>query len=234
MARSFTDERGRYRIYGLPPGEYIVDAAPGGIGGTISIEETTEAEVQAALRELHPGTPTTRPASAMPDQLGRSLVTRTQRYFPSAPDRGGAQTLSLLAGEERLGVDITVPVVPAVKFEGLSVWPGAGASQNLSVVVFNESENACFSGNGLLRLDADGRFSSVGIPPGRYVLSGHATMSAETAANAHPFWAQSDYRQHDAGGAQFTQRRLWLESFQGALATGSHHVVSFSRVRFRL
>ena len=68
-----TDDQGRYRIYGLPPGEYAVFCSLPGINYS-GVHETNSADVEAVLRELRAGRSAAATSAAAPRQV--SLVGR--------------------------------------------------------------------------------------------------------------------------------------------------------------
>ena len=81
QAMLMTDDRGMFRIMGLPAGEYIVGATPTIEHGELVRDESWEANM-----------------------VGSSLI---MTFYPSTVLATKATTIRVQAGEERAGVDIT-------------------------------------------------------------------------------------------------------------------------------
>src|SRR5690349_11981024 len=94
------DERGVYRIFGLPAGQYLV-------------------YVQASVAALDPQ----EVKRATSDS--RTLVPPNV-YYPSTPDSERAERVTVAAGEERAGIDIQVQYVSTATVKGF-VSGGNGA-----------------------------------------------------------------------------------------------------------
>src|SRR6185369_7281852 len=77
-SQATTDDKGRYRFYGLPPGEYTVFCS-GASTSYASVRETNSADVDAVLQELRSGAPASR--NATPPSPPR-IVSITGGYLP--------------------------------------------------------------------------------------------------------------------------------------------------------
>jgi len=116
-----TDDLGEYRIFDLPPGQYVVNAAPylaPRIEGTMLIRPTPPSpyapgEGQAMLfltRMLQAG-----------DYIDPIALTRegyVPVYYPGTTDAAGATALDLKAGATISGIDMTVVRAPASRAPG--------------------------------------------------------------------------------------------------------------------
>lgn len=92
-----TDDRGEYRLFGLPPGEYYV-----GVGARAAYTYA-DAVGGTLFRFYLRSSDGARQAASMPDQT----------FFPNAASIGEATAIALKEGEEVTGVDIVVrPVLP--------------------------------------------------------------------------------------------------------------------------
>lgn len=176
-----TDDRGWYRHYGLPPGEYTVRASTsnGILSGT---RLTTAAAVEAALR----GTS----GEALPSVAGRSA------YFPAAADASQAEFVTLAAGEERAGVDVAVSFVRASRIEGVMITQSGQPVQSALVGIANLSTGGMWGSPGIVRpaRDGTGRFSMRSMLPGRYLFFGRASVEdvdATPDANL-PLWTSTE------------------------------------------
>jgi protocatechuate 3,4-dioxygenase beta subunit len=162
-----TDDRGRYRLYGLPPGEYTVRAGVQNPAG--GARASTPAALEAAARG---GLPQAGPA-----------VMRSGVYLPGVADAAQAEFVSLAAGAERTGVDLVVPLVRASRIDGLAITAGGQPLQNVLVGIANLSTGSMWTSVGGVRPSADGRFSLASMPPGRYLFFGRGTERAGTDAS---------------------------------------------------
>jgi hypothetical protein len=217
--RSSPDDRGVYRIYGLPPGEYLVVATPGiGPGGLG--RELTEGDFLRAKREILGAR---MPGNARPGgTLATSGAGRTVRwapvFFPASTTVAGATTIALGEGEERGGVDLSFIPVPIAAISG-SVRMADGiapASVQINMVPSGPSAPGWASGIGTsiggfgsARPTADGAFTIANVTPGDYTLvaraarpqRGGATGSAGAPAGAAPpqaptYWAVAQVTVH--------------------------------------
>lgn len=154
---SKTDERGVYRFFGLAAGDYVVVAAPISRGG---LRLVTQADLDRAER----------PALERVDGV---QVTYAPVFFPGTTSAAGATTLSLAAGEERIGVDFALPLVPTARVEGtLTNAAGPPPTQNVLASLVRDEPVAAPIPGPLLTSSArpsDGGFSFTSVPPGQYV-----------------------------------------------------------------
>jgi hypothetical protein len=165
-----TDDKGRYRIYGLPPGEYTVYCGGGG-PSYFGVRETNAVDVEAALREMR-GVGATPPVSTPPPEPRQ--VSMSAVYLPGVPDVASAQLITLAAGEERTGADIVTRLVRSMRVEGIAVGPGGTPMQNVMVAIVNAGEGTLWGSPGLIRPGPDGRFVVPPLTPGHYALVGRA------------------------------------------------------------
>jgi hypothetical protein len=162
-----TDDRGEYRAFGLPAGEYYVVALAS--IGTLSgpeLRETSAAEIEWAGRQLQS------PGSVAPPEPGRA-VDYVPVFFPGALTQASAATVTVKDGEERAGVDIPLEVVPTGKINGQVVSPAGDLPPTLqiNVIAHDTIPGVPFSGFGTARADATGRFVSAGLAPGDYTIT---------------------------------------------------------------
>jgi len=139
-----TDDRGSYRIYGLPAGEYVVAAQPDQTG--------------SAAAGVRPIATMTRGAP------GRRWLAPAQVFSPSATDLDRAARITVRAGDERSGVDVQLQYVPLVSVTGTAVAAAGAAPADVAMVRVGETS----SSNRTARADDVGRFSFVNVPSGRY------------------------------------------------------------------
>jgi hypothetical protein len=180
-----TDDQGRYRIYGLPPGEYAVFCSLPTMNYG-NVRETNSADVDAVLRELRAGRSPAALAAPPPKQVSLS-----GGYLPGVPDAGNAQVIALAAGEERVGADILLGPLRALTVSGTSVGPAGAPMNNIMLVVVNTGTGArIVAGSGGAR---DGRFTLSALAPGRYVLVGRAAENNAGETVEMPYFAETEF-----------------------------------------
>jgi hypothetical protein len=101
-----TDSLGAYRMYGLPPGEFVVGSTLS-VDGTRSIGQLSVSDIQTAMQEIRGGAASAAPALVVPPPESGYAAT----FFPHATLPSDATLITLAAGEERNGIDITIELV---------------------------------------------------------------------------------------------------------------------------
>jgi hypothetical protein len=180
----FTDDRGVYRIYGLPAGDYVLAATPAVIvGGLGEIGAPTEADVDAllaaALRRGSGAPPPAAPpvlpskpesATAPPARRGYSMPAT---YYPGTVSSGEALRLTLRADDDLSGMDFAMKLSSAATLTGTIAAPGQSMPQVMVQIrgwgpelpVFG---GAISSGPSVTTSRADGTFRIANVAPGRY------------------------------------------------------------------
>jgi hypothetical protein len=147
VSASPTDERGVYRIFGLPAGEYIV---------------TAQSQMRVAGLPAS-GMRVVKAGEVSPRDLSLAPV-----FYPGTTDVARASRVTVNAGEERSGIDMQLQYVPMASVSGVvSVTPGTTPP---SVTMARLGEIVSPEGTRSARADAEGRFTFAGIPPGQYIL----------------------------------------------------------------
>lgn len=203
-----SDDRGQYRIYGLAPGEYFVSIERPNVGDYQSLRQTTAADVAAAQRDLRANgagvsvtpPPVVAPPTPEPD-MGYAAV-----FYPGTPRFSQAIAVTVSAGEERSGVDITVQLTALAQIRAKVVGPDGQVPAMVQAILVALTPMPGFSGAGLnagMRVPVtDGNVLIFGVPPGEYTLHvGGSTMPPPPPANVGaisfstssalnlPFWA---------------------------------------------
>ena len=196
-----TDERGAYRLYGLPPGDYVVVALPTLRGGN-ELHRRTTADVDAMLR----GTP---PAPAASQAWALSPI-----FFPGTPMMDNAANVAITPGSVREDIDFMLSYVPSASIEGTIVRPAdstaplilmiIGAGQRQPLVMSMAPRLAIAPG-------PDGHFKFVNAAPGRYTVS--VTMNrpndpASGKTGTSLYWASADV---DVNGTDISDVSLILQ-----------------------
>jgi protocatechuate 3,4-dioxygenase beta subunit len=192
-----TDELGRYRVYGLTPGDYIVHGS-GSSGHTGDVRLMTPAAIEAADRERsqRARAPASGAAPVPPEPLPQ--VSWVAAYAPGVPDRIAAQRFSLREGQEYLGADITLALGRSARVSGVTRGPNGQPLTNVSIAIVNTRDRSLWSSPGMVRPDANGAFTLPSMGPGEYAFVGTGTESSArsvaplTLQTFAPFVVQGD------------------------------------------
>ncbi len=174
-----TDDQGRYRIYGLEAGEYVVQVRSNMFGSFMGADTDTREVLPSEVRwaEAAAAQSATQVAAAArqpPPDLGPT-VTYTTTYYPGTAYLSDAGGLQLRTGEERLNVDFAIKKVPTATVSGsvigLDGTPAASTLVTLSLPATGQED--VFSqmlGAARTTTRADGTFVMTGVSPGNYQL----------------------------------------------------------------
>jgi hypothetical protein len=198
-----TDDRGRYRTYGLPAGELIVvaklDMFSVPMSGGVSVRETRPGDVQRAIQQATAGGRSATPAS--PSQPERTAtVAYAPVFYPGTADPAGALPIVLAPGQVRDDIDLQLQLVPTGKIEGVISIPSGVPSSNVSVSVTRSQVQTTlgqFAGMNAATPGRDGSYRILGVAAGNYAVTARATTSYEPAsAGTQPapltYWAATD------------------------------------------
>ena len=141
-----TDDRGVYRLYGLPPGQYIIAASVGQIS---QARDRRGAVVQ----------------QAMTDRPGYGMT-----YYPSATNPGEAQRITLGVAQQVSSLDIALEPAPTARIAG-TIVDAAGAPVREGLILTPSRRSGVVATPPVgARIDAAGRFEFPNVPPGEYVI----------------------------------------------------------------
>lgn len=165
-----TDEQGRFRLYGVPPGEYFLGVTP--------------------PAKLRLGSVSTS-SNAVPTALAST-------FYPNAQSISHARRLTIGEGEELVAVDVYVPRTPVAVFTGTTSTEG-GAPAVAEVTLFPAvpyvpatfvptERGTAISLGGIVKVTTkpDGSFAVRGLSPGRYQI---VARSAANSSDSNPGWA---------------------------------------------
>lgn len=199
-----TDDQGRYRVYGLEAGEYVVQVRTSlfdiasFMGGTSETREVLPSEVRWAEATAAQQAAVAPPP---PPDLGPT-VTYSTTYYPGTVYLSDAAGLQVRTGEERHNIDFEIKKVPTTTVTGsvmgVDGTPVSGAMVTLNVppTAGQEELFSQIMGAGRATTRADGVFVMNGVAPGNYQLmvraappkpadpSGRVTPPAADAAMA--------------------------------------------------
>jgi hypothetical protein len=178
-----TDDRGVYRLYGLPAGEYVIAATPRNSNAG-EIRASTDAEIRAALAAIQQPAAPSQPGQPLPPPKEPVTVGFAPIYFPGSVTLNGAATITLAPGEERGGVDFPLQVVRTAKIQGQVVVPAGISPQSVTLTMLPMGPQV---GPGILGSTflnrvtpgADGTFTYSAVPPGQYTINARASAGSE-------------------------------------------------------
>jgi len=176
-----TDDRGVYRIFGLPAGTYFVGATPRvPVPPGADVQVLSDAEIKRALSEVkeqivasRPGMLSAPPPSTRVTAPPRGGVTLVPIYYPGTPNEKQATPITLAPGETRTGIDIDLEYVRTATVTGFVTAPREARVQLMLANADGSSLNQSFRATATL-MD-DGRFSFRSMPPGHYAIAARAT-----------------------------------------------------------
>jgi Carboxypeptidase regulatory-like domain/Polysaccharide lyase family 4, domain II len=181
-----TDDRGIYRIFGLQPGDYIVNATPRNTGAIVEAERlqteirsmteriqgqaaTNAVETQAVMERIN-AMRAMLPANAEEPASGYAPV-----YYPGTTMVAGAGTIPLGPGEEKGSIDFQYQVVPIARIEGMVT--GVQTPQSVQITLVNTAFDVPGLNPGGARVDQNGAFRLANVPPGQYTIVARATIN---------------------------------------------------------
>jgi hypothetical protein len=180
-----TDDRGVYRIFGLPAGEYVVSASPRPLAGG-DIRQMTPADIQSVRLAIQTATAAAANATARPPDP--VTVAYATVYYPGTTVASDATLLVVAAGEERRGVDLTMQLVRTAHIDGVVVTPPGVPPPSVQLLLM--AGGTASTGGMMISFNRvvpgpDGRFSYTGVAPGQYTISARATVQGGNGANAN-------------------------------------------------
>ncbi|HEY2433449.1 MAG TPA: carboxypeptidase-like regulatory domain-containing protein [Vicinamibacterales bacterium] len=148
-----TNDLGQFRIYGLPPGEYYVSA-------------TLRNMTMMAMDLVGGGA-----AGANSQTSGYAST-----YYPSTPNAGEAQRVSVAIGQELTTVDIQLQPVKLARVSGAAIGSDGKPMGGAIVMLMSSAKDALMFGPGATtRTDKDGNFTLTGVTPGEYSLQAQSS-----------------------------------------------------------
>jgi Carboxypeptidase regulatory-like domain len=158
-----TDDRGQFRVFALPPGDYYVSVSAGGVMDRLGRGLQQLAAGIAGGRGGGRGAIGFGGGAEAPESTGYAPT-----YYPGTVNAPEAGKVTVGPGQEVGGIDFQIQLVPLTTVSGIV----AGADDVVPVMLMAEDPG----GRGPLggpaltgRSQTDGTFSIPNVPPGRYV-----------------------------------------------------------------
>jgi hypothetical protein len=119
-------------------------------------------------------------ATMGPDQEQRTAYAAV--CYPGTTLPASAVALPLGPGQERVGVDFQLQLVPVGTVEGVVIAPAGMAPQNVQISLTPSGPGVPGIGASSARASADGRFRLNNVAPGQYRLTARGTLPGPAAA----------------------------------------------------
>jgi hypothetical protein len=177
-----TDDRGIYRVYGLPPGEYIVSALPRNV-------DQQRIEMPAVSRQP-PATASgvivrDQSAAPVPVESDEPTVGYAPTYYPGAVDIGSAAPVKVGVSSEVMGVDVLLREVLLARVGGTVIAPPGVDARSMRVRLNNARLDVPGVDTESARV-RDGRFEFTDVPPGQYRAVVTAEIDGDEAGGLPP------------------------------------------------
>ena len=171
-----TNDLGQFRLYGLPPGEYVVSASLHNIASLMDMANAVKSGDGPGGSNQGTGYAST--------------------YYPSTPNPGEAQRVSLAVGQELSSVDIQLQPVRLARIAGVALGSDGKPMSGAMVMLLPSTKDAMmFFPGGNSRTDKDGNFTINSITPGDYSLqvqSGGGAFMSSAGGGVMMFSVRSD------------------------------------------
>lgn len=156
-----TDDRGRYRVHSLAPGEYVVSASPGA---------TPFGALKRLLDDEVDGVLAGRVTPELTTPVGQ--VRNAPSYFPGTSRMTEAGAVLVAAGEDRTNVDFRLETPSLSSIEGtVTTADGSPLPPRTTVMFTTVAGSSPLASGASITVGPDGRFGFGGQPPGRYALN---------------------------------------------------------------
>ena len=209
-----TDDRGIYRIFGLAPGDYVVNATPRNsatttftvedVQGLARMEELARMNLTADISKL------VMEREAMPNSVANEPVSGYAAvYYPGTPQPGNAQAVKVGVSQEQLGIDFQLQRVSLSRVTGTVLVPNGVTPQNVQVRLVESGSMTPGMAQFSSRPSPQGVFTFNAVPPGQYQLSATVQMPVNrppTAPGANPVQFKAEM---EAALNTSASRRLW-------------------------
>ena len=176
-----TDDRGRYRVFGLAPGDWTLGTSWYYYGDPMDVRQPDVAE----YRSVFAPSPTAPP----PLPVDAPRFNYSPVFTPGTTDPLSADVLTLAAGEVRDGVDLTMRFEAKGRVEGKVVNP-AGGTRPYGLTIARRGAVQALNISTVTGTRPDGTFTTAGLGAGPYRLL--ATTPRTTSPSEPQMYAVAD------------------------------------------
>jgi len=146
-----TDDRGMYRVFGLPPGDYYVSAVARLLGGGLGRGLFMRARGMGGLEE-------------------EESVGYAPTFYPGVTTPAEAPRLTVGLAQEMAGIDFQLRLVPMAKVSGTVLDVDGTPLSGGNVLLVADVETIGRAARFIGRVGGGGTFAIENVPPGRYLL----------------------------------------------------------------
>jgi uncharacterized protein (DUF2141 family) len=216
-----TDDRGVYRVFGLSPGDYVVNALPRNSSTTMFTAEDMQSLARMEeLTRLGLGSADLAKEMAVRDMMPNAMASEAVSgyatvYYPGTPQVANAQVVKVGVSQEQLGIDFQLQRVPLSKVTGTVVVPSGIQPQNVQVRLMEISTLGQGQQQFSARPNPGGAFTFNALPPGQYQVIATVTMPVNRTgvpvAPGTPGDMQTKIQEMEMqmAGASGSGRKLW-------------------------
>jgi hypothetical protein len=196
-----TDDRGMYRAWGLPPGEYAVMARPSvstpgsASTGVSEMRRLSAAEVDRMLTTARAGSLASHNADPPSMAPRGTAMTYAPIFYPSTPEVAFAGSISLSSNEERDGIDVTMVFLPTVRVGGSVRIPQGAPSGPIEVRLEKAGAQTPISGvqggvgaSTTTSVNSNGRFAFFSVVPGHYTVLAMTSSAPPAGVSDRSRW----------------------------------------------
>lgn len=165
LSSSVTDDHGEYRMFGLPPDDYIVRIMPAARVDVDSAHQMTPADL-AWARGIAAGGASA--GAAPPKPPPQTFVSYAPLYYPGTLKKSAAAVITLGPGEERSGLDFTLALIPTFTVDTtVTTADGKPAFPDLYLVEVGGEGGGWYG----IREGHGSSFAFTGVAPGTYAVA---------------------------------------------------------------
>lgn len=187
-----TDDRGVYRMYGLPPGDYIVSVSARSVSTAAPTRPITEAEMQWAQQQLQGSSAG---GASLPSGSGAPLpaqaVAAAPVYYPGTTVAAQATLVTVAAGQERGGVDFAMQTVPTARVAGTVIGLDGQPANSATITLVPRVDSSIAQMDVMLMRESmmlgrpvvsEGKFVIQAVKPGDYTIAVRGASRSDAPA----------------------------------------------------
>lgn len=174
-----SDDQGRYRVFGLAPGEYLVSASLPRVGSDGRVIAMSTTEMDTIFKELERSRNDPTALSRLAPLPTQTMIPVTT-YYPGVTEVTGAAKIRLGPGEDFSNADIVVKSERSVSVEGVVMSSRPAESVTVTLAPLATNIASYLDASWQRRTGPDGRFGFAGVGPGKYVIQAWTKNAAVT------------------------------------------------------
>lgn len=179
-----TDDRGMYRIAGLLPGEYLVNAVPRDSVSTLAASASMARQVAAQRLGAAQMSGDAKTIAAVRDDIARMpppppappATGYVPVFYPGNALPAGATVVKVGMSAEVYGIDFPLLVMETATVSGVVTNTEGALPDDTRVQLIDPSLPVASVGVWFRNTEPDGRFAFHGVAPGTYYLRAHSSL----------------------------------------------------------